>query len=70
MTKKFLFTLVLTITVFSGFGQTLEELKAEQAAKKDSIADIQSRVDALQDQIDALPGWKIGAFGTLDWESY
>src|SRR5690606_41839974 len=36
-----------------------------QGAKKDSISAIQGRVDALQAQIDALPGWKIGAFGTI-----
>ena len=46
-------------------GQTEDELKATQAVKKDSIAAIQTRVDALQAQIDALPGWKLGAFGTI-----
>lgn len=45
--------------------QTEEELKAEQSVKQDSINDIQSRIDALQAEIDALPGWKIGAFGTI-----
>ena len=45
--------------------QTAEEIKAEMAPKKDSIAAIQGRVDALQAQLDALPGWKIGAFGTI-----
>lgn len=49
----------------AGFAQTIDELKAEQAAKKDSINAIQGRVDALQSQIDAFPGWKIGAFGTI-----
>lgn len=45
--------------------QTEADLKAEQAVKKDSLAAIQGRVDALQAQIDALPGWKSGAFGTI-----
>jgi len=45
--------------------QTADELKAAQAAKKDSIAAIQSRVDELQARLDALPGWKKGAFGTI-----
>jgi len=63
--KKIVFLLTfLTGTVIS-FGQTAEELKALQGPKKDSIAAIQGRVDALQAQIDALPGWKIGAFGTI-----
>lgn len=49
----------------AGFAQTIDELKAEQSAKKDSIDAIQARFDALQDEIDAFPGWKIGAFGTI-----
>lgn len=47
------------------FAQTEAELKATQALKKDSISSIQGRVDALQSQIDALPGWKKGAFGVI-----
>lgn len=50
---------------FIMIGQKAEELKAAQTLKKDSIAAIQGRVDALQSQIDALPGWKLGAFGTI-----
>lgn len=46
-------------------GQTKEELQAQIAPKKDSIAAIQGRVDALQAQINALPGWRVGAFGTI-----
>ena len=45
--------------------QTEDELKTQLAEKKDSIAAIQGRADAIQAQIDALPGWKIGAFGTI-----
>lgn len=41
------------------------ELKAEIAPKADSIAALQGRVDALQAELDALPGWKLGAFGTI-----
>ena len=47
------------------FAQTADELKALQGPKNDSISAIQGRVDALQAQIDALPGWKKGAFGTI-----
>ena len=61
--------LVLTVTAFlalsATYAQTADELKALQGPKKDSIAAIQGRVDALQAQIDALPGWKKGAFGTI-----
>ena len=51
--------------VTSIYAQTLEELKSEQAPKKDSIAALQAKVNAIQSKIDALPGWKKGAFGTI-----
>jgi len=63
--KKLVFTLVAVFTLAATNAQTTEELKALQGPKKDSIAAIQARVDALQGQIDALPGWKKGAFGTI-----
>ena len=63
--KKVIFAFVFMFAMSVTYAQTLEELKTEQAAKKDSIADIQGRVDALQGQIDAFPGWKKGAFGTI-----
>ena len=61
---------LVLLLAFAGFSilgqaQTMDELKAKQAVKKDSIAAIQGRVDALQAQIDALPGWRVGAFGTI-----
>jgi hypothetical protein len=60
---------LIVLLSFLGMGvlnaQTLDELKALQQEKKDSIAAIQTRVDALQSQIDAFPGWRIGAFGTI-----
>ncbi len=63
--KKVLMTALSMVAFSAIFGQTVDELKAEQAPKKDSIAAIQGRVDALQAQIDAIPGWKKGAFGTI-----
>ena len=63
--RKIVFALGVMFAITSTYAQTREELKAEQAAKKDSIAAIQGRVDALQGQIDAFPGWKTGAFGTI-----
>ena len=62
-TRIFLMALVLS-SAFT-FAQTEAELKATQGLKKDSISAIQGRVDALQSQIDALPGWKKGAFGVI-----
>lgn len=63
--KKLVFTLVAILTLTATNAQTADELKALQGPKNDSIAAIQGRVDALQAQIDALPGWKKGAFGTI-----
>jgi len=51
--------------ITSTYAQTAEELKAQQAPKKDSIAKLQSEVDDIQAKINALPGWKKGAFGTI-----
>ena len=64
MKKIFLFILSFFAIHFST-AQTEEDLRSELKSKKDSIADIQGRVNAIQAEIDALPGWKIGAFGTI-----
>ncbi len=63
--KHLVLTCLALLAFSAGFAQTIDELKAEQSAKKDSIDAIQGRFDDLQGQIDALPGWKIGAFGTI-----
>jgi len=63
--RKLLLAFVMMYAFTSTYAQTLEELKAEQTPKKDSIAALQAKVDAIQGQIDALPGWKRGAFGTI-----
>ncbi len=65
MRKLLLLAFVMMYAITSTYAQTLEELKAEQTPKKDSIAALQAKVDAIQGQIDALPGWKRGAFGTI-----
>lgn len=63
--KKLVFAMVLMFGIASIYAQTAEELKAQQGPKKDSIAKLQGEVDAIQAKIDALPGWKKGAFGTI-----
>lgn len=63
---KRVYLVVLGLFMAAGsYAQTEDELKATLGEKKDSIAAIQGRADAIQAQIDALPGWKIGAFGTI-----
>lgn len=69
--KKTLIALITLIAFQFSIAQseetapTEEEMVAEMNAKKDSIAAIQKRVNAIQAKIDALPGWKAGAFGTV-----
>ena len=63
--KKIILTIAVALVATIGFSQTEEELKGQLGATKDSIAAIQGRADALQGQIDKLPGWKKGAFGTI-----
>lgn len=66
--KNFIIVLIFLSGSYLSFAQTKEELKAEQAAKKDSIAAIQSRIDAIDAQIEAIPGWRLGALGVLGFD--
>ncbi|SFN43978.1 Protein of unknown function [Bizionia echini] len=62
---KRIFTIGLVLLATATFSQTKEELK-EQKAEKQAAADaLQAEADELQKQIDAFPGWKFGAFGTI-----
>ncbi|MGY8909086.1 MAG: DUF3078 domain-containing protein, partial [Flavobacteriales bacterium] len=63
--KKLSILLLLITISFAAKAQTADELKKEQAPKKAEIAKLQGEVKALQAKIDALPGWRIGAFGTI-----
>jgi len=63
--KKIIFITISIFFTFNLSAQTKEELKALQGPKKDSIAAIQARVDAIQAQIDGLPGWRKAIFGTI-----
>ncbi|WOI22469.1 DUF3078 domain-containing protein [Nonlabens ulvanivorans] len=63
--KKIILLFAFALCTISTYAQTEEELKSLKATKMDSIAQIQGRANAIQAQIDALPGWKKGAFGTI-----
>ena len=67
--KKTILAITMAFTVALANAQTKEELEAQIATKNDSIAalttPIQDRIDTLQAQIDAMPGWRTGAFGTI-----
>ncbi len=60
----FLFYLIFLATS-SISAQKKEQLQSQLASKKDSIAAIQNRVEGLEAQIASLPGWNVGAIGTV-----
>ena len=51
-----LFILILSIGLINA--QTKEELLAEKAILTDSIKKLQKEADALQSEVDNLPGWR------------
>ncbi|MCG1037493.1 DUF3078 domain-containing protein [Polaribacter sargassicola] len=63
--KKLSILFLIAFINFSLNAQTAEELKKEQAPLKAEIAKLQGQVKSLQAKIDALPGWRKGAFGTI-----
>jgi|TARA_B110000238_G_scaffold56700_1_gene61975 hypothetical protein len=63
--KKIIHALLFVGCSFSMSAQTAAELKKEQAPKKAQIAKLKGEVAILQAKIDALPGWRVGAFGTI-----
>ena len=65
MIKKLVFVLALFVGVNSMNAQTKEELKAQKAEKQAEADKFQGEANAIQAKIDALPGWRKGAFGTI-----
>lgn len=65
MKRITLFFALFTLPFIGQAQETEEELKARLGATNDSIAAIQGRADGIQKQLDAMPGWKVGAFGTV-----
>lgn len=65
MIKKLVLVLALFIGVVSVNAQTKEELQSQKAEKQAEADKFQGEANAIQAQIDALPGWRTGAFGTI-----
>ncbi|WP_372937424.1 DUF3078 domain-containing protein [Seonamhaeicola sp.] len=63
--KKVLLVVSLFFGVISINAQTKEELQAKKAEKQAEANAAQAEANKLQAQIDALPGWRTGAFGTI-----
>ena len=57
------------LTFFTGVilinAQTKEELQKQKSEKQAVVDAAQAEVKAIQAKIDALPGWRTGAFGTI-----
>ena len=63
--KKLALLLMIFVGTISTNAQTKEELET-QKSEKQAVADAaQAEANALQAKIDALPGWRKGAFGTI-----
>ena len=63
--KKIALILIALFSISLLQAQTKEELKALKAEKSDSIGALKKKEDAIQAQIDALPGWRLKATGTI-----
>lgn len=63
--KKTILLIALFISFATINAQTKEELEAQKAEKKAAADALLGEANALQAQIDALPGWRTGAFGTI-----
>ena len=65
MNKKLILSALLLLAVTFAFAQTKEELQTQKSEKQAEADKFQGEANALQAQIDALPGWRLGAFGTI-----
>ncbi len=63
--KRILLLAFLLLGISAAQAQTKEELQALKAEKQDSINALQAKADAIQAEIDALPGWRLRATGTI-----
>jgi len=63
--KKIILVLTLLFGLVAVNAQTKEELQTQKAAKQAEADAAQGEANAIQAQIDALPGWRVGAFGTI-----
>ena len=65
MIKNLILSVIFSLGVLAVSAQTKEELEAQKAEKKTERDALQKEIDAIQSKIDALPGWHVGAFGTI-----
>ncbi len=66
--KKIVFLFVvmfLGISLFAQNTKNADSLKVELSATKTEIEKLQAKVNSIRDEINDLPGWKLGASGTI-----
>ena len=63
--KRTLLLIALFVGISTLNAQTKEELEAQKSEKQAAADALQAEAKTLQAQIDALPGWRTGAFGTI-----
>ncbi|WP_299666141.1 DUF3078 domain-containing protein [uncultured Polaribacter sp.] len=65
MKKTSIVLLFILVSFATKAQQTEEELKKDLKEKKAVISKLQGEAKSIQSKLDALPGWKKGAFGTI-----
>jgi len=63
--KNLFFLFLLMCSISFAQEQTKEELLKQKSEKQAEADAAQAEANAIQAKIDALPGWRIGAFGTI-----
>ncbi len=57
--------MMLGISSFAQNTDNADDLKKELSKTKAAIKKLEAKVNSIQDEIDELPGWKLGTFGTI-----
>jgi len=65
MKTRIALSLLFVILCSVGFSQTKEELETKKAEVEAEAEKYKAQADSIQGVIDALPGWRVGAFGTI-----
>lgn len=65
MKTRFILFLVIVFTFSFSFSQTKEDLKQQKDVVQAEVDKYKAKADSIQAIIDALPGWRTGAFGVI-----
>ena len=65
METRFILSLILVLTFSIGLSQNKEELETKKAEVQAEADKYKAKADSIQAIIDTLPGWRVGAFGTI-----